>query len=68
MRVQRSTFNDTEWALYQQGKCCHQIGYGLPWVAYCKRPVDRSNPWGYCKGHAEEEARGVPVRRRTGGR
>jgi hypothetical protein len=54
MRVRRSTFNDTEWRLYKQGKCCYQTGYGLPWTTYCGRRLSRKNPWGYCKRHARE--------------
>jgi hypothetical protein len=54
MRVKRNTFNDTEWQLYKQGKCCWQTAYGMPWISYCGKKLDRGNPWGYCKRHAKE--------------
>jgi hypothetical protein len=54
VNVNRSTFTDTEWRLYKRGRCCWQTAYGMPWIRYCGRKLDRGNPWGYCKRYARE--------------
>lgn len=32
-------FNLAEQEIYEEGNCCWQTGYGLPWNEYCEKSV-----------------------------
>ena len=50
----RSRFTDTEWELYEAGKCCWQTAYGLPWMEWCGQPSMPDQQFGYCREHDRE--------------
>jgi hypothetical protein len=52
----RARFTGDEWRLYQQGKCCWQTAYGMPWISYCGRKSEPGHPFGHCSKHARELA------------
>lgn len=54
MTVDRARFTDHEWALYQAGKCCYLVAYGLPWMEWCELPSVPDHPLGYCHIHESE--------------
>ena len=50
----RARFTDSEWELYEDGKCCWQNAYDMPWIEYCGQPSMPGQLFGYCREHDRE--------------